>query len=135
MGVNRPPRELISGNLELRRPKMILEAPLVQSITEIHKDLDAKGKILSKAKLAECRDTFRNRFGPEKLRNLDGEALLLTMHDHGNRDSLVYWLEFKSDDEFPAYFGGIAGGGRLEVWRLQAQRHGGLDDGDIHKPA
>ena len=31
---------------------------------------------------------------------VDGEALLHTMHDHGNRDSLVYWLEFKDDDEF-----------------------------------
>lgn len=93
---------------------MILESRLVQSINEIHKDLDTKGKLLSKAKLAECRETFRGRFGPEKLRNLDGEALLVTMHDHGNRDSLVYWLEFKSDDEFPADFGSIAGGSALK---------------------
>ena len=92
----------------------MLEARVVQNIGEIQKDLDAKGKLLSKAKLAECRDTFRGRFGPEKLRNLDGEALLVTMHDHGNRDSLVYWLEFKSDDEFPAYFGSIAGGSALK---------------------
>jgi 5-methylcytosine-specific restriction protein B len=32
------------------------------------------------------------------------------MHAHGTKDSLVYWLEFKDDEEFPARFGGIGGG-------------------------
>jgi len=33
------------------------------------------------------------------------------MHSHGNKDSLVYWLEFKDDDEFPSHqFGSISGG-------------------------
>ena len=32
------------------------------------------------------------------------------MHAHGNKDSLVYWLEFKNDEEFPARFGSISGG-------------------------
>ena len=32
------------------------------------------------------------------------------MHAHGNKDSLVYWLEFKNDEEFPAHFGSISGG-------------------------
>jgi len=40
------------------------------------------------------------------------------MHDHGNRDSLVYWLEFKDDEEFPAIFGSIAGGSALKCWAL-----------------
>ena len=47
---------------------------------------------------------------PGVLTKLDGEDLLETMHAHGNKDSLVYWLEFKNDDEFPARFGSIAGG-------------------------
>ena len=38
------------------------------------------------------------------------KTLLETMHTHGNKDSLVYWLEFKNDEEFPARFGSIAGG-------------------------
>lgn len=59
-------------------------------------------------------DNFRRNFGPEVLRSLDGEALLNRMHAHGNRDSLVYWLEFKDDDEFPAIFGSIAGGSALK---------------------
>jgi 5-methylcytosine-specific restriction protein B len=37
------------------------------------------------------------------------------MHDHGNKDSLVYWLEFKNDDEFDSRsFGSIAGGSALK---------------------
>jgi 5-methylcytosine-specific restriction protein B len=36
------------------------------------------------------------------------------MHLHGNKDSLVYWLEFKNDDELPDTFGSIAGGSALK---------------------
>ncbi|WP_233166291.1 McrB family protein [Archangium sp. Cb G35] len=36
------------------------------------------------------------------------------MHDHGRRDGLVYWLEFKDDEELPAIFGSIAGGSALK---------------------
>ena len=73
------------------------------------------GNLLSKSRLQGYYDTFRRRFGPEVLRNLDGEELLATMHEHGNHDSLVYWLEFKNDDEFPTLeFGSIAGGSALK---------------------
>jgi 5-methylcytosine-specific restriction protein B len=54
---------------------------------------------------------FRAHFGPDALRSLDGLALLNTMHAHGNKESLVYWLEFKNDEKFPGHsFGSIAGG-------------------------
>ena len=65
--------------------------------------------ILPRSRLQECYSLFEDRFGPERLRNLHGEDLLNTMHLHG-RDSLVYWLEFKDDDELPTGFGSIAGG-------------------------
>ncbi len=69
-----------------------------------------RGELLSKERLQEGYAAFRDHFGPEKLK-LDGEALLETMHAHGNRESLVYWLEFKNDAEFPGpMFGSIAGG-------------------------
>jgi len=56
-------------------------------------------------------ELFRSRFGPEQLQSLDGEALLENLFNHSNRDSLVYWLEFKNDDEFSTNaFGGIGGG-------------------------
>ncbi len=79
-----------------------------------HKRLTAEGKLLSRSQLDACYQTFRTRFGPEVLAKLDGEELLEKMHAHGNRDSLVYWLEFKNDEEFPAKFGSIAGGSALK---------------------
>jgi 5-methylcytosine-specific restriction protein B len=79
-------------------------------ILDDHKTLAAEGKLLSRSQLDACYRTFRSRFGPDVLAGLDGEELLETMHAHGNRDSLVYWLEFKNDDEFPARFGSISGG-------------------------
>ncbi|MBI4316919.1 MAG: AAA family ATPase [Chloroflexi bacterium] len=93
---------------------MILEDKIAQDIKELHGKLTAEDKLVSKAQLAVYCDTFVKRFGPDKLGGLDGEALLQTMHAHGNRDSLVYWLEFKNDDEFPAIFGGIGGGSALK---------------------
>jgi 5-methylcytosine-specific restriction enzyme B len=73
-----------------------------------------KGQLPTREKLREYYATFRGRFAPEKLLQLDGEELLNTIHAHGTRDSLVYWLEFKNDDEFPEFFGSIAGGSALK---------------------
>ncbi len=61
--------------------------------------------------LKDSCELFRNRSSPEQLRRLDGEALLESLFNHGNRNSLVYWLEFKNDNEFSTNaFGGIGGG-------------------------
>jgi 5-methylcytosine-specific restriction protein B len=80
-------------------------------ILQTYQKMLSENKLLTEEKLKECYETFRNFFSPEKLKSLDGEVLLDTMFNHGNRGSLVYWLEFKSDDEFPTNkFGGIAGG-------------------------
>jgi len=81
-----------------------------EELIETRRHLEAEGRILGKEHLASYYDLFRRRFGPEVLRSLDGEALLHAMHNHSNRDSLVYWLEFKDDEEFPGRFGSIAGG-------------------------
>lgn len=72
------------------------------------------GQLPSREKLKQFYATFRARFGPEVLRNMEGEELLNAIHAHGNKDSLVYWLEFKDDEEFPALFGSIAGGSALK---------------------
>ncbi len=78
---------------------------LVESISKEIKDLykkhEANGEVLTSAKLTECYETFHRKFGPETLASLDGEALLTTMHEHGQKNSLVYWLEFKDDQELP----------------------------------
>jgi 5-methylcytosine-specific restriction protein B len=93
---------------------MMLDDRIKARILDDHKKLTADGKLLSKSQLEACYQTFRSRFGPDVLARLDGEELLETMHAHGNRDSLVYWLEFKNDEEFPARFGSIAGGSALK---------------------
>jgi 5-methylcytosine-specific restriction protein B len=73
--------------------------------------IERRGELLSLDSIQEGQAAFRNRFGPDILRSLDGDALLQAMHTHGNKDSLVYWLEFKNDAEFPGHkFGSILGG-------------------------
>src|SRR5712691_7174970 len=92
-----------------------LDERIDQELKELYKTLEIEGKLLSGEQLAGYYSTFRSRFGPDRLKNLDGEALLNTMHDIQNRDGLVYWLEFKDDEEFPSRdFGSIAGGSAFE---------------------
>lgn len=97
------------------------ESPLLdeanrKQIIERHEQLQNEGKLRTKQQLDEEYSLFRERFGPSVLQGLDGEALLTLMHDHSNRDSLVYWLEFKNDDEFETRkFGSIAGGSALKL--------------------
>ncbi len=92
----------------------MLDERIKEKLVEGYKRLQEEGKLLSMAQLEEAYRTFRSRFGPERLANLGGEALLNLMHAHGNKDSLVYWLEFKDDEEFPDHFGGIGGGSALK---------------------
>lgn len=87
-----------------------LDEQMSQQLKKLYKELESEGKLPSKQQLSEYYATFRKKFGPDTLANLDGEALLETMHSHGNKESLVYWLEFKDDEECPALFGSIAGG-------------------------
>jgi len=90
---------------------MTLDERVVAQIRKAQRELDGEGKLPTAALLDAYYQTFRDRFGPDRLAALDGEALLNVMHTHGNKDSLVYWLEFKSDEEFPTIsFGSIAGG-------------------------
>lgn len=89
---------------------MMLEPSVKKRLLERFQQMNLEGKLLSQAQLDQYYKTFHARFGPDRLASLDGEVLLETMHAHGKKDSLVYWLEFKNDDEFPARFGSIAGG-------------------------
>ncbi len=58
---------------------------------------------------------FKEKFGPDVLKNLEGEELLENIHGRSSKESLVYWLEFKDDEEFPGrMFGSIAGGTALK---------------------
>jgi len=109
---------------------MSLDERIVNELKTLHGKLSAEGKLLSLAQLDQCYDRFRQRFGPAALKALDGEMLLETMHDHSNRDSLVYWLEFKDDEEFPARFGSIAGGSALKFGVFRRRETGAWATGD-----
>jgi 5-methylcytosine-specific restriction protein B len=84
----------------------------------------ASGELLTPVQIAQQCTVFRDQFGPAVLRELDGEALLQLMHGRRSDESkcLVYWLEFKNDDEFSGNrFGSIAGGSALKFGIYQRQ--------------
>ena len=102
-----------------------LDTRIQQSLRSCYESLLKRGELLTKERLSECYALFRDRFGPEKLISLDGELLLNTMHAHGSQDSLVYWLEFKSDAEFPTrQFGSISGGSALKFGLYKSKDSG-----------
>jgi 5-methylcytosine-specific restriction enzyme B len=87
----------------------------------------ASGELLTPAQVVQQTGLFRDRFGPAVLRELDGEALLRLMHWRQSSESrcLVYWLEFKDDDEFAGHrFGGIGGGSAMKYGIYQRQSDG-----------
>ena len=83
---------------------MILNPAIAETISKLHQKMDKEGKLLSKSQIEQYSQTFKSRFGVEKLLQIDGEELLNTMHNLSDTDSLVYWLEYKNDDEFLALF-------------------------------
>lgn len=93
---------------------MALSPQLREQLQANYQRLTDQGALSSASALQTAYTLFRARFGPDVLSNLDGEDLLNTMQRHGSQDSLVYWLEFKNDDELPAVFGSIAGGSALK---------------------
>jgi len=94
---------------------MNLDERVVSRIYQTRGELESEGALLSRTELEVYFETFRQRFEPDRLAKLDGEALLDEMHNHSTRDSLVYWLEYKNDEEFPSIrFGGIGGGSALK---------------------
>ena len=89
----------------------IVDPRIEKALRTAHETIARRGELLSADRLRAAYAAFRDRFGPDKLRAMDGDALLQAMHSHGNKDSLVYWLEFKNDEEFPGpTFGSISGG-------------------------
>ena len=114
---------------------MVLDNRIAEELKKLHKSLEDQGGLLSREQLADYYSTFRSRFGPDKLKNLDGEALLNIMHDIGNRDSLVYWLEFKDDDEFPSMrFGSISGGSSFKFGLFRRKETGKWTTGSHQNP-
>jgi pimeloyl-ACP methyl ester carboxylesterase len=116
---------LVDNNRRQRRMNVLsilamLEKSVRDHLKRRYEQLLQQGQLPSREKLQEYYATFRAHFAPDRLRQLDGEELLNTIHAHGNRDSLVYWLEFKNDEEFQEGFASIAGGSALKLSRLPA---------------
>ena len=86
-----------------------------QQILNKHQQLISENQLATEQQYTQEYARFRDRFGPQVLAGLDGEALLNLLQDTGNRDGLIYWLEFKNDEEFETRrYGGIAGGSALK---------------------
>lgn len=90
-----------------------LHPSVLQDLSRVLGELGAGGEFRSAERLGQYYQTFRERFGPERLLAHDGEALLSLMHE-STHDGMIYWLEFKGDDEFPSIFGSISGGSALK---------------------
>ena len=106
-----------------------LDERIAQELKEQYTELANAGKLLSREELASYYTLFRRRFGPERLKSLDGEALLETMHSHGTKESMVYWLEFKDDDEFSSpKLGSIAGGSAHKFGLFRKQDTWSMDN-------
>ena len=86
---------------------------LRRDLQRVYDRLRASGELRAPEKLQQYYQTFQERFGPTALLAHDGDALLSLTHET-KRDGLIYWLEFKDDDEFPSIFGSIAGGSALK---------------------
>ncbi len=94
----------------------MLNPTIKEKIKAAYEKLNAEGKIHTRTQLEGYYKTFGARFGPEVLKRLDGTELLTIIHGSRDdkQDSLAYWLEYKTDDEFPPIFGSIKGGSALK---------------------
>jgi 5-methylcytosine-specific restriction protein B len=98
---------------------------IVEKLYTINERQLAEGATLTQEQLTGYYQTFRDAFGPQVLAGMDGQQLLETMHQHGNKDSLVYWLEFKNDEDLPAArLGSIFGGSALKFGIFQRKETG-----------
>jgi 5-methylcytosine-specific restriction protein B len=113
-----------SASAEPASPGVRFDSRLVADLRRLHAQLLAQNKLVREEVITDAYARFATRFGPSMLRSLDGERLLTTMHGRGRKDSLVYWLEFKDDDELPACFGSIAGGSALKFGLYQSKDDG-----------
>ena len=115
-----------------------LDDQIASELKRLLADGLASGKLTTRNQMEEYFATFRDRFGPDVLRDLDGEALLHRIHGRREQDDgkcLAYWLEFKNDDEFAGYtFGSIAGGSALKFGLYQRQADGAWITGSPTKP-
>ena len=127
-----------------RRPDHVLDRGGVRTpgapgrVEQAFADLEKRGEFDRWQHLDPDDANFRARFGTDALAGLDGLALLERMHKREGQNCLMYWLEFKNDDELPALFGSIGGGSALKFgiyqkaatgkWMVSGQGHSGVEN-------
>lgn len=89
----------------------MIDQTLLRQLKEEYQRLLAEDKLITRPALAAGYENFRRRFGPDRLARLDGVELLEEMHGRGSNDRLMYWLEYKNDDELRSVMLGNIGGG------------------------
>jgi hypothetical protein len=57
---------------------------ILRRIEQLRETMTASGALLPMPKLHDAYALFRERFGPDRFKGLDGENLLNTMHLRGN---------------------------------------------------
>jgi 5-methylcytosine-specific restriction protein B len=119
-----------------RAQRRVWEIPsLRDELDATRAELLAEGKLLQPADRVRALAAFHERFGPEALSALDGEALLERMHGRTTKDSLAYWLEFKEDEHFQnTRFGSIAGGSAFKFDIYQTAQGSVWMGGSGHQP-
>ena len=105
-------------------PESLAARGVLARLREAHQGLRLAADLPPRDEIEQQRRRFREEHGPEVLARLDGDALLAKMHGRGNRDSLVYWLEFENDAALGMQFGGIGGGTALKFGLYQAADSG-----------
>jgi len=86
---------------------------IINQLKDTSEKLLLEKKILSAEELNQGYILFSKKFGTDILKSLDDEQLIETIFNSSNKEGLIYWLEYKNDDEFKTNsysYGGIAGG-------------------------
>ncbi|AEF17785.1 ATPase associated with various cellular activities AAA_5 [Thermoanaerobacterium xylanolyticum LX-11] len=94
-------------------------------------------KLLPLEQLNQGYNIFKEKFSPERLKSLDGELLIDTIFNIGNKDGLSYWLEFKNDDEFKTNsnsYGSISGGSSYKFIMFKRSSDGKWVTGNPQNP-
>lgn len=108
---------------------------LSDKLLETRKHLLQHKKMPTEEQLETGYRLFNEKFSPDKLKTLDGKLLLDTLFNLGNRNSLVYWLEFKNDDDFQTTtYGSISGGSAYKFIIFRRNSDGVWMTGSSQKP-
>jgi 5-methylcytosine-specific restriction protein B len=110
---------------------------IIQQLKQTCEELLNDNKLLPLEQLNQGYNLFTQKFNPTELKSLDGELLIETIFNIGNKGGLTYWLEFKNDDEFRtsvSSYGSIAGGSSFKYVMYKRSADGKWVTGNPQNP-